>query len=67
MVEMANVKLKYEEILEDKNNRIMSLERKNQRILGTISKDRERMAADDNHFGDLKDQLRQFKDQVIND
>ena len=29
MIEMANVKLKYEEILEEKNSRIMSLERKN--------------------------------------
>ena len=66
MVEMANVKLKYEEILEERNTRIMSLERKNSRIIGTISKDRERLAADDDHFGDLKEQLRQLKDEVIN-
>jgi hypothetical protein len=66
-LELANVKLKYEEILEEKNCRITSLERKNARIIGTMSKDRERAAADDNHFGDLKATLGALKDQVIND
>ena len=38
MIEVANMKLRYEELLEDKNQRINQLERKNQRYLQFLSK-----------------------------
>ena len=40
MMEVANMKLRYEELLEEKTQRILQLEKKNRRYLSVMSKKR---------------------------